>query len=310
MKTQEEIFKTISVSKIREFVSCQKRFEYKYVQGLEARTYQRPLEFGSIGHKFLELWYKSLKDNTVYDAMAVAEQIKLARGFDGFDAYSLQQFETDVFTACGMIEAYIQHYKTDIENYEILLIEEMVNYETEINGIRLRGVPDLILKEKKSNFVWVVDHKFLAQITEGMVKKLPLDYQVHAYLKMVKPWLEKNHPTLFLRGVIYNIVRKPSKRLKKDQTLSEYQKELFEDYLLRPSEFFYREMPIVTPQLMQNFDGFLDIITMDIKEKVASGKFLQNIFACDNYGQCAFLDLCLYGNASRHLYKETERDVK
>lgn len=299
---------TFSATKIREFVTCQKRYQYRYVDGLAPRAYIRALEFGSIGHKFLEEYYKSLRDGTPYDTKAVAEQIKEARGLEGFDAYSMQTFETDVFTACGMIEAYINHYKSDNELYEVLLVEQMLQYSSKFNDRILRGVPDVILKERKSKFVWIVDHKFLTNITEGLVKKLPLDYQIQAYLKMGKEWLAKTHPDLILRGAIYNVVRKPSKKLKKNQTLTEYQHELFEDYSLRPEEFFYRELPIVTDKHIENFDTFLDIVTGDMIEKERTGKYLQNIFACDNYGLCPFIDLCLYGDSSRHLFKEWIRE--
>lgn len=301
---------TFSASKIREFVSCQRRYKYKYVDRLAPRIYQRALEFGTIGHHFLEQWYISLRDGTTYDVLAIAEDIKRERGLEGFDSESLQMFENDVFTACGMIEAYIKHYAKDAEKYEVLMVEEKISYSSKINGKILNGVPDLILKERNSNHVWIADHKFLAQVSDGLVKKLPLDYQIHAYLKMGKEWLTQNRPELFLRGAIYNIVRKPSKRLKKGQTLKEYQQELFLDYSERPDEFFFREMPIVTDKLIANFDSFLEIVTEDMTQKHASGKFLQNIFACDVYGTCPYLELCLYGDASKHLYKDWVKERK
>lgn len=304
---------TFSVSKLREFLTCEKRYEYKYVDGLLPRTYQRALEFGSIGHKFLEEWYKSIGNDKspsyLYEIKDIVELVKKERGVEDFDAFSLQQFETDLYTVSGMIQAYTKFYEKDITRWDVLLIEQMLTLDVPFNNWILRGMPDLILRDKITKEIWVVDHKFLAQITQGLIKKLPLDYQVHAYLKMTKEWMTKNSIEGTLKGVIYNIVRKPSKRQKQGQSLERFQDELFADYLERPDEFFYRENITVTEHHIRNFDKFLDIVTKDLTAKHLSNEFKQNVFACDNYGECAYIQLCLRGkNEASYLFKNWFRE--
>lgn len=297
-----------SASKIRQFLSCEKKYEYKYVDGLLPRTYQRALEFGSIGHKFLENWYTHLKDGGEFNLKAISETIKTDRGLEDFDSFTTQAFETDLYTVHGMIAAYTKFYENDPKQWEILAVEQLIDYAQSFEGIHLRGIPDLVVKERNSDFVWIIDHKFLAQITQGLLKKLPLDIQVHMYLKMVKQYINKLYPELKIRGVIYNIVRKPGIRQKKDESLEAFQLRLFKDYSDRPEEFFFREYVIVTEHNIAMFEEFMTNIAIDMKRKHSTGKFIQNVFACDQYGECPYIELCLRGKeAASYLFKQIER---
>lgn len=299
---------SFSVSRMREFLSCEKRYEYKYVMNLAPRTYARALEFGNMGHKFLELYYEHIRQGNTpetYDFDGVEKLIRTERGEEDFDAFSKQAFETDMYALKGMIPSYINYYKEDTKKFEVLLTELMMKDDIIYEGITFKGKPDLVVAERSTGYVWVVDHKFLAQVTQGLIRKLPLDYQVHAYLKMMEVYLKTlNRPELKLRGVIYNIVKKSGKRVKKDQSISDYQQELFADYTEKPQEYFFREYVIVTPYQTRNFKDFVLQMAKDMNRKHALGGFKQNVYACDNYGECPYMELCLQGvDEAKHLFK-------
>ena len=299
---------TVSISQIREFLSCEQRYDYRYNQLLSPRIYQRALEFGSIGHKFLEEHYKALKAGTQLSIVETLEKIKIDRIAEEMDAFTLQKFETDLFMAYGMFQAYTNYYKADTEKWDILLAEDMLSLPEKINGLNFRGKPDLIVRERNSGFVWVIDHKFMSAVTEGLIKKLPMDHQVHAYIQMTRHWLnETNRKDWPIRGVIYNVVKKSQKRLKVKQTLPEFQKELHDTYLETPDEFFLRQHVIVTEHHVRHFDTFMKQVTSDMARRQDDKQYKRNIYACDNYGECPFLDLCLTGEVSMHLYKKTEK---
>ena len=299
---------TVSISQIREFLTCEQRYDYRYNQMLSPRIYQRALEFGSIGHKFLEEHYVALKNKQELSITETLEKIKIDRVSQEMDAFTLQKFETDLFMAYGMFQAYTQFYKSDTDKWEIILAEDMLQLPEKINGLTFRGKPDLIVRERNSGFVWVIDHKFMAQVSEGLIKKLPMDHQVHAYMQMTRHWLDstdrKDWP---IRGVIYNVVKKSQKRLKQKQTLPEFQQELHDTYLETPDEYFLRQHVIVTDHHIRYFNTFMNQVTKDMAVRQEDKQYKRNIYACDNYGECPFMDLCLNGETSVHLYKKTER---
>lgn len=304
MSVQEN---TVSITQIREFLTCEQRYDYRYNQLLSPRIYQRALEFGSIGHKFLEEHYVALKEGRSLSIVETLEKIKQDRIAQEMDAFTLQKFETDLFMAYGMFQAYTTYYKSDTEKWEILLAEDMLSLPEKINGLTFRGKPDLIVREKNSGFIWVIDHKFMAQVSEGLIKKLPMDHQVHAYIQMTRHWLKEKGHDWPIRGVIYNVVKKSQRRLKAKQTLPEFQKELHDCYLETPDDYFLRQHVIVTDHHIRYFNTFMNQVTGDMARRQEDKQYKRNIYACDSYGECPFLDLCLNGEVSEHLYKKAEK---
>lgn len=299
---------SVSISQIREFLTCEQRYKYKYIDYLVPRIYMRALEFGSIGHKFLEEHYKAVQENRTLNIIETLDKIKEDRGYTDFDAFTLQKFETDLYMALGMFEAYTEYYAKDKDKWDILLAESMLSLPEKISTRTFLGKPDLIVREKETGLVWVIDHKFLSQVSEGLIKKLPMDHQVHAYIQMTRHWLDTlGHSDWQIRGVIYNVIKKSQRRLKKDQTLAQYQKELHDCYVEEPDQFFTRQHVIVTDHHTRHFNTFMQQVVKDMETRENDGQYKRNIYACDNYGECPYLDLCLSGEMSKHLYKSTAR---
>lgn len=298
---------TVSISQIREFLTCEQRYDYRYNQNLMPRIYQRALEFGTIGHKFLEEHYKAIWQGKPLDIVETLAKIREERLAEELDAFTLQKFETDLYMALGMFSSYVEYYKSDVEKWEILLAEDMLYLPEKISTKTFRGKPDLIVREKDTGFVWVIDHKFLTFVTEGLIRKLPMDHQVHAYMKLTRAWLDAtNRKDWPIRGVIYNVIKKSARKLKKEQTLVEFQKELHDVYLETPDEYFTRQYIIVTDHHVRGFDTFMSQVITDMERREVDRAYKRNIYSCDLYGQCAYLDMCLDGQLALHLYKKVE----
>lgn len=308
----------LSISKVKEFLNCQRKYQYRHIDKLVPRMYQRALEFGTVGHKFLELFYTAMSEGKLleFDINEAFDKISKTNQFDGFDAASSQQWNLDLFVIRGMIEAYVQHYRSDENLWEILSVEKdfLLGKEGDYGGASFsktafRGKPDLIVRNKSDGKIWVVDHKFLAQISAGALKKLPMDYQIHAYIKMFNQQLEAQGSKERVAGAIYNIVKKSGKRLKKNQTPSELAREMFDDYTETPSDYFHREYVIVTEHNTKSFDAFIAQASLDMHDKHFTGRFSQNINACDTYGECPYIELCLRGKDAEFLYRKLERPI-
>lgn len=292
----------LSVSVIKQFLQCERKYQYQFIDHLAPRKYQSALEFGTIGHKFLERFYKT----TEFSINSFIEELKNKSDYSNFDADSMQKYVLDIFVLSGMIKAYIEYYKLDKNEWDILYVEEdftLGHYDGEAGNPGFYGKPDLVVREKKTGRIYVIDHKFYSRISDSLLKKLPMDYQLHSYIKMVNIALEKSGSNDKVYGAIYNIIQKSGKRLKKNQTIEELAKEMYDDYTTNPQDFFHREYVIITDYNTKNFDKEIEISIDDMHDKHFSGRFRQNTNACDTYGECPFLELCLRGDDARFLYK-------
>ena len=287
----------LSPSRRGTFLQCEQLYDYRYNQHLEPVSYARPLVFGSMGHLFLQYFYSGSTPEA-----AEAEIMEKVHDAD-WDAFSLQAFETDLHALRGMAQAYASHYSKDLENYSVCGVEQHIERPPPPGHFFAdHGVLDLVFVIKKNDQLWVCDHKFLSQAQEGLIRKLPMDTQVQTYIR-----LAQHHYQRPVTGVLYNIILKSRKRLKKNQTLGQYQEELYTDYVTDPQKFFLREWVKVTPKHFRDFDKNQRELGQRMIAAHTSNTWVRNIKHCDNYGSCPFLNLCLDGEEAMHFYREKER---
>lgn len=295
------------MSKLSTYLRCEQLYEYRYMHFLEPKEYIRPLQFGDMGHQILAKYYQCLKDKTFFDFNATVQDIVDSKEAEVVGANAMQAFQQDISALRGMIAAYMKFHQADqkwnIEGVE-LTVQANSDDVPHFNGFTPKAILDALIEVQGK--YWIVEHKFLSRVDSGLIDTLPLNLQVNMYYDLVNRWL-KNTGKDGLTGVIFNIVKKPSKRLKKNQTVDAYIKELHDDYLARSGELFVRIPVILTDKWQSDYKQLVAQTTADIVHSERTQKFKRCITQCTSMGRCSFIDLCVHGESAMNGYRKSTR---
>lgn len=134
-----------SFSRLNSFKTCPYEWYLQYIEGISGED-NFYAEFGSYCHKILEKYEKS--------ELSVFE---LADFFvDHFDEY----IKTDIYNKEKFVEAgksYFENIDLDLSNYDILGIEKKCDFD--LDNKKFMGYIDLLLRDKKTGDVILIDHK-------------------------------------------------------------------------------------------------------------------------------------------------------
>ena len=134
-----------SFSRINSFNVCPYEWYLQYIEGLQGEN-NFYAEFGTYCHKILEKYEKG--ELGIFD---------LADYFvDHFD----EEIKSNVSNPEKYIElgkSYFENIDLDLGNYEVLGIEKKCDFELE--GRKFTGFIDLLLKDKETGEIVLIDHK-------------------------------------------------------------------------------------------------------------------------------------------------------
>jgi hypothetical protein len=115
-----------------------------------------------------------------------------------------------------------------------------------------------------------------------------------------------------IRGVLYNIIRKPGLKKSESETTLQYSERIAKDISLRPTHYFKR-FEVTYP--IESINLFRDELLAQLIElrMFLDGKLklFKNPTACLGRGACGFLGACAQGNMvgyaqTRKLFRELE----
>lgn len=177
---------TVSYSRMATYRRCLYKYYLNYVENLKPPVGSLGQIRGSAGHAALANWYSKGKDNE--RAMQTAwRTFQKEGGVDPEDFEPLRE----------ALERYFDWAEVG-DKWEVQAVEKKFDFELE-PGLRLMGYMDMIVEQ--SGHIWVVENKFLKQVSTG---HLDLDPQVSTY--MLGAFACGIQPV----GVIYNIIRMSS----------------------------------------------------------------------------------------------------
>lgn len=165
-----------SFSKLESYAHCPMMFKMEYLDKLP-QDENAFGEYGTFCHSLLEQWAKG-----ELPAFLLADAYE--EGYDRAVTHSWPPFPK------GMPEKYYLQGLNYFENfegfgdqYEVLSVEE--KFELDIGGYRFVGIADLVLRDKDTGDITVVDHKSKSGST--MKKDLPtFRKQLYVYAAYVK----------------------------------------------------------------------------------------------------------------------------
>lgn len=289
----------LSYSKVSTWQNCRRKFYYAWLRRLTSRFYSSPHVVGRFAHAGIRKFYeKKTKDPIGLTMDEFQEEKKWMRDNLMMSPEDEQNLGEDEIIIEGMLAAYRYKYKDLIKSAKSLGNEEELGLEyTTKYGIRITGKADHLLKIDGELFIHEV--KTSKYINDDYVKNIQNSFQIATYRTIFnKSKTEK------IKGIIYDVVRKPAIRLKKKETQPEFLSRL-DSYYKNPDDptLFYMEIienPLIPASNVINiYNSVADEITQC--EKVED--FYHNYGYCHVFQRCEFYDICHFGENALNMSK-------
>lgn len=200
---------TLSYSQIATWKRCHKKWQYRYQDRLHPIETVYKMALGTYGHALLEAHYTgadlTAADNDQWGRL-MAEQP------DQLDPELYNELVELRQQAWRLMERYQDRYQDD--PWEPLLAEEHFDVPLREPGgrrsgrYRLQGFLDLVVRDRATGQVWLVDHKFTGGGLDSYEDGLVLNDQANMYL-----WAARELMGVTPTGVIFNLVRTKEPRV-------------------------------------------------------------------------------------------------
>jgi|694.fasta_scaffold05336_24 hypothetical protein len=231
----------ISFSSLSKFVTCRERFRIYYVEGLKPEGISGSIEFGNMFHFLLEEYSKK-RSMQELEAMHFAK----VRNEMGSNAQLTTAVEVWV-----VFEEYVAFWKTLDKKVRYVSQEENFRETVRLPSGRtldIKGRFDEIFR-KSDNGLWLQENKTKSRIEDNVLTHiLPYDLQTMMYCYAIQ-LKYKETP----KGVLYNVIRQPGLKEKKNETLVDYGLRLRQDIQSRKDFYFIRYEIDITKQVIEDF---------------------------------------------------------
>lgn len=287
--------KTLTNSARTTFLNCRKKYEYSYVYGLAPRKPSIPFLVGGLFHDELDRMYTNGDFDEGEARLRISKACAKASRQEGLTSDDSEKIFMQQAIAMGAVKGYANKYlEADLKLWEVVEAEGAFKIEMP-GGWSYWGKTDLVIKEKKSGKIKLVEHKTAGKLDAAYVAKLPLDNQILGYA-----WA-KLEQKVKLQGVIYNVTKKPQIRQRQNETLNDFYRRVENEYIERPEEYFYRESLQFSGDDIKRFSDELKKFLNEIDRCHDEDFFYQNTSHCTAMGMCPFIKLCTDGTSKENL---------
>lgn len=209
-----------------------------------------------------------------------------------------QQAELTMMLNKSAMPLYFEHWKRDFTEIEWVGLESefKIPFEVTRNGITyktfLRGKRDGVFRRGKR--LRLFETKTKSRIDEGtLVDILPFESQVNFYL--IAMWEETGEVP---GGVLYNIVRRPALRQKKNESITQFAARLVDDIQSRPLWYYLRQNMVVDAKELDRYRGELEDRVWEFMHWWrGEASHWRESSQCENkYGVCPYLSVCSRGD--------------
>jgi hypothetical protein len=283
----------LSHTMVSSLLNCQRKFEFQYVERIEPIARKAALELGKAFQKGIEL------NDPAKGAEYLREHAPMSTSQADEDKLRLE--EAIVHAGAKL---YLSRWPApEGEQREFEYRVRLRNPETGMPSqtFDLLGYADGV--KDKGAHLGLVENKFVGQIGEVSVRKLPLDRQVS--LACYGLWRATGKK---VREIEYRFIRKPSIKQKKDETLDQFIARLEADYENPERRDFYShgENLFRTDEDLLRIEAELWTWAEQLRRNRRWGFWPRNSSVCHDYGGCPFLAACIGDPDAESLYRVKE----
>lgn len=255
----------ISYSETQAFKTCQKMHEWQYTKGIRPKEKAEALFFGSAIHSALEMLYKDMPLGAALSALDELDDVNRAK-------------------ARALITRYHEKYMT--MPVDVVAVEQWVKHtfgEDSIFGKQeFIGRVDAIIEQDGRR--WIVEHKTATSVDEAYLERVQIDTQSMLYILAAREEFGE------IEGVIYDILIKPAIRLKKAESIEEFEERCLADV---DGENFVRVQQRFTEYDLEDARLEFRLLCIDIDARKKGMMAYRNTGACNAIGRtCPYLCLC------------------
>ena len=185
--------KQLSQGSLNDADICQKRLDFKLVQGIRPKSSNERMAMGTAYGEVLEILYKTQKME--FDKVAEIIFREVTDAVDGFE------WETDFETAVERTQAGLNAYQVKgcnwpEDKYEVVATEFELLHPLREEWQAISMI-DLLLKEKSSDWFYIVDHKFGQKPWANSKHQPQSTNQPGWYLEAIKKWCGHSNVRFF-----------------------------------------------------------------------------------------------------------------
>jgi hypothetical protein len=275
-----------------------------YLHGWRANELKQTLAYGSFWHKLLEELYIKIKHGVPRETLVATHFEEVAQDWvksrkTWTSSMELSTVHLLVAKARALWPGYCAHWADDFDPGKWYSLE--AKFDVELEGYRLRGMIDGVMvievkvRGKTTTEVWLLETKTKGQIDKAMADLLTFDFQNGFYITAAEILLADILQGKEIKGVLYNIVRRPMHKLADGESLPQFTARIAADVAKRPDHFFMRS-EIIYPKVerkqfkrellwqLEEFKAWLDGGLYTYRGQPAG---CQGKFHCDFLKACA-----------------------
>lgn len=289
----------VSQSAMKTYMSCRREWVLSCC-GLERKGTQVNTHFGTIVHEMLDLVYQRLhtiKQTKIKQFVTKSLEEYLQKNRDEIFINS-DQSEIEKEMAIIIVTEYFKFFKNDFENFSEITPEFEFAFPYS-EDVTLRGKVDGVLKLKNKD-IWQLEHKTKSKWNEETgLQALQFDFQNLTYSYVLDRTLPEK-----VKGVIYNVIRKPQLRRGKTETLLNFRARLLVDVQTRADWYFNRYEIVYSIKDKREFQEQLSEILKEMKRFTEGDLFdIKNEAHCIFPYRCPFLGVCTSGDTTGLILK-------
>jgi hypothetical protein len=280
----------LSASQVSTLLACPQKYGFSYEEKLEPIAFRPALSLGKAFQKAIEM----------ADPEAGVRAIWAERSYTSQE--QIDQIEKDAAIVGAASSLYLSLYPDKPNS------QKEYGYRVQLRNpwtgaysrtFDLLGFADELAEEDGQ--LVLIENKFVAQISEVSIRRLPLDRQIS--LAAYGIWRATGREVSKVR---YRFTRKPTIRQRKGESLGEYLMRVERDYNDRP-DFYAEEQVIYRDQAsLARTEAELWEWAEQVRASRKRHLWPRNTSACTDFGGCEFLPLCLGDPDALSLYQEKQ----
>ena len=256
---------------------CEKRYTMRYVEGLVPLNTHPALSMGVAVHEGLR-------------SASVDEGIKALREMSGpvWLPFEREKQELREGHVAAMVGGALNMWSDWPDMQEVVFRLQLRNPKTGRASRKhvLSGVWDGAWTD--GDEVILGEWKTAGILNEDYILRLDIDFQVSAYLVAASRHFGKP-----VRKVRYRVIKKPTIKQKKTETLDEYLERLHLDYLERQEHYFYETLVTRTDEQLRGWEEQAWEMHKRVLDLKAGRIPLMNTNSCISRGRCPYFDHCI-----------------